>query len=90
MTRFALAQETNGFAAPAQQSRVIARLTAFLRSLSGAGREKQQHFGSLELAARHDSGAGRVVQDYAVAPPAASARRLHAIAETARWTSPRL
>lgn len=90
MTRFALAQETAGFAAASQHSRVIARLTAFLRGLGRADPEREPHVGRLDLAARHDSAAGREVQDYAVAPPTASARRLHAIAETARWTSPRL
>ncbi|WP_193369035.1 hypothetical protein [Pelagibius marinus] len=90
MSRFALAQETNGFAAASQRSRITAQLAALLRSLSGIGREKPRHFGSLGLAARHDSGAGRDLQDYAVAPTTASSRRLHAIAETASWTSPRL
>ncbi len=89
MTRFALAQETTRFAVPSQQDRVVARLTAFLRSLSGAGRQ-QQRSGSLDPAVRHDSGAGREVQDYAVAPPAASARRLHGLADAARWSLPRL
>jgi len=90
MTRFALAQETNGFAAPSQHSRVIARLAAILSGLAGADTGMQLRVGRLETAARHDSGAGRDVQDYAVAPPTASARRLHAIAETARWNLPRL
>lgn len=89
MPRFASALETTRFAVPSRQDRVFTRLTAFLRSLSGAGRQ-QQRIGSLDPAARHDSGAGRDLQDYAVAPPTASARRLHATAEAARWTLPRL
>ena len=90
MTRCALVHETNDLAAPSQQSRVISRLTAFLRGLAGADAEWQPRVGRLELAARHDSGADREVQDYAAAPPTASARCLHASAEAARWTSPRL
>lgn len=90
MTRCALAHETNDFAVPSPQSRVIPRLAAFLRGLAGTGAERPRRVGRLNLAARHDSGAEREVQDYAVAPPTASARRLHATAEAARWTSPRL
>ncbi|MEO3430456.1 hypothetical protein AAFN88_16480 [Pelagibius sp. CAU 1746] len=90
MTRIVSVRENIGLAASWQLGRAFARLAAVLRRCPGAGLETQRMFGSLERAARHDCGAGRDVQDYAVAPPVASSRRLHNIAEAARWAVPRL
>ena len=56
-----------------------------------AQKEDQDQAGPLDVATMRDIGVSREYQDYApsVRAPASAARRLHCIADSARWGLPR-